>query len=361
MFLAASSCAAPPSTAPQILSVDPHLDAPSTFSIVAFDPKSGDLGVAEQSKFFAVGAVVPWLEAGVGAIATQSYANTTYGPRGLALLKSGKSAGDVVQELTATDPHRTRRQLGIVDRSGQAAHFTGERCHSWAGARRGKNFTAQGNLLVSRATIDAMANSFETAKGELAERLVTALEAGQKAGGDARGRQSAALVVVRKEGGYAGLNDRYVDLRVDDCPSPIVELRRLLDLALGKDPMSRVRRLFRGGETATALRLLQETLPRTTERPWLQLEGARWLFLTEQRTEAESIVRRVAEAHPEKPDLLFHCASAYALGNLTKPCLETLDQVLQASPNYRALLERELETPPWASLAREIQALLEKR
>jgi uncharacterized Ntn-hydrolase superfamily protein len=358
-ILAASGCAGPPSTAPQTLSGDAKLAAPSTFSIVAFDPDSGDLGVAVQSKFFAVGAVVPWLEAGVGAIATQSYANTTYGPRGLALLRGGKSAAQVVTELTAGDPDRTQRQVGIVDRDGQSAHFTGERCHAWAGARRGKNFTVQGNLLVSSATIDAMANTFKTAKGELAERLITALEAGQGAGGDARGRQSAALVVVRKEGGYAGLNDRYLDLRVDDHPRPIAELRRLLVLARGNDPMSRVRSLFRTGEPTAALRLLRDTLPRTTERPFRQLEGARWLFLVEEPVEAEAIIRRVVANHAHEPDVLFHSAHAYALGRLTKPCLATLKAVLEASPSYRELIERNRHAPPWAPLAKEIGLLLE--
>lgn len=202
----------------------------STFSIAACDPETGELGVAVQSKFLAVGAFVPFAKAGVGAIATQSLCNTSYGPRGLALLEEGKSVEEVLEILTSSDDQRELRQVGIVDAKGNAANFTGKECFEWAGGRSGPNYTCQGNILVSQDTVDAMAETFEKTEGELARRLVAALEAGQEAGGDSRGRQSAAILVVKPNGGYGGFNDRYMDLRVDDHPTPIKELIRLMDL-----------------------------------------------------------------------------------------------------------------------------------
>ena len=169
-----------------------------------------------QSKFLAVGSVVPWAEPGAGAVATQSYANPRYGPDGLALLRQGRSAQEVVDELTAADDGRAQRQLGVVDASGGAATFTGAECHDWAGGRTGDGYAAQGNILVSAETVDALAETFEASSGPLAERLLASLAAGQAAGGDRRGQQSAALLVVERDGGYAGLSDTLVDLRVDD-------------------------------------------------------------------------------------------------------------------------------------------------
>lgn len=202
----------------------------ATFSIVGYDPNSGDLGIAVQSKFFAVGAVVPWAEAGVGAVATQSWANTTYGPRGLELLKIGLSAQQTLDHLLRDDSGRETRQVGIVDASGNVANHTGEECHDWAGAISGKNYTAQGNILAGEDVVKAMGKTFEETEGELADKLIAALSAGQEKGGDKRGQQSAALLVVRKNGGYGGFNDRYIDLRVDDAEEPIQELHRLLDI-----------------------------------------------------------------------------------------------------------------------------------
>ncbi len=202
----------------------------STFSIVGYDPNNGDLGIAVQSKFFAVGAVVPWAEAGVGAIATQSWANTTFGPRGLELLKIGLSAKQTLDHLIKDDKGKNTRQVGIVDANGNAANYTGEECHDWAGAISGEHFTAQGNILTGEEVVKAMGSTFEKSEGELADRLLDALIAGQEKGGDKRGQQSAALFVVRKNGGYSGFNDRYVDLRIDDHQKPIQELKRLLDI-----------------------------------------------------------------------------------------------------------------------------------
>jgi uncharacterized Ntn-hydrolase superfamily protein len=202
----------------------------ATFSIVGADLATGEVGVAVQSKFFAVGAVVPWAKAGVGAIATQSFANTTYGPRGLAMLEGSASPEDVVKELTGEDEGRAQRQLGVVSADGRAAGFTGEECQPWAGNVSGRNYTAQGNILVSEATVQAMGQAFEETDGMLAEKLMRALEAGQAAGGDSRGQQSAAILVVKAGAGYGGFNDRYCDLRVDDHVTPIAELRRVFNL-----------------------------------------------------------------------------------------------------------------------------------
>jgi len=201
-----------------------------TFSIVAYDPVAQEWGVATQSKFLAVGAVVPWAAANAGAIATQSYANTSFGPRGLEMLAQGLSAAETLDRLLVADEGREQRQVGIVDREGRAVTYTGSGCHTWAGGTSGSNFAVQGNILVSAATVEALAAGFETTRGELADRLVTALLAGQRAGGDRRGQQSAAVLIVREKGGYAGFNDRYLDLRVDDDPHPIERLKELLVL-----------------------------------------------------------------------------------------------------------------------------------
>lgn len=202
----------------------------STFSIVGYDPTVQEWGIAVQSKFLAVGAVVPWAQAGVGAVATQSYANTAFGPDGLALMAGGLGAQATLDRLIEHDPEGARRQVGVVDAHGRAATFTGDECHEWAGGLTGPHYAAQGNILVSGATVEAMARSFEATGGELADRLVAALAAGQAAGGDRRGQQSAAVLVVRPEGGYGGFNDRYLDLRVDDDPAPIERLQALVDL-----------------------------------------------------------------------------------------------------------------------------------
>ncbi|NKB86953.1 MAG: DUF1028 domain-containing protein [Acidobacteria bacterium] len=228
------------------------VDPVATFSIVGYDPETGDLGIAVQSKFFAVGSVVPWARAGVGAVATQSYANTAYGPDGLAQLDAGDDAEAVVNALTEIDDDRALRQLGIVDAQGNAAAFTGDACLAWAGHRVGTHYAAQGNILAGPEVVDAMATTFETTKGDLASRLTAALSAGQAAGGDVRGRQSAALLVVRAGAGYGG-NDRYIDLRVDDHPAPIRELRRLMRLREAQLASGEARRALRAGEHADAL------------------------------------------------------------------------------------------------------------
>jgi len=203
----------------------------NTFSIVAYNPKKKEWGVAVQSKFLAAAAVVSWARANAGAVATQSFARVSYGFKGLDLMQGGVSAGDAIQQLIENDPEKDLRQVGLVDRSGTAAAFTGEKCYAWAGHHVGEGYTCQGNILVP-GTIEAMSARFEEARlgeGELADWLVLALEAGQEAGGDKRGRQASGVLVVREQGGYGGDNDRYLDLRVDDHPYPILKLKQLVE------------------------------------------------------------------------------------------------------------------------------------
>jgi len=204
----------------------------NTFSIVAYDSANGDLGVAVQSKAFAVGARVPYARSGVGAIATQATTNPSFGPRGLLLLEKGLPPVQVIDSLLKADERLAVRQLAIIDARGQVAVHTGDSCIDWKGSKAGAFYSCQGNLLAGQGVVDSMSAAFEGASGELAERLMAALEAGQRAGGDSRGMQSAALLVVRAGGGYAGFNDRYIDIRTDDSKNPIRELRRLLNKVL---------------------------------------------------------------------------------------------------------------------------------
>ena len=207
----------------------------NTFSIVAYDPDAKEWAVGVASKVLGVGTIVPWAKAGVGAIATQSYANITYGPRGLELLAQGRSAEEVLKTLTDADEGRARRQVGVVDAQGNVAHFTGEGCNPWAGHKSGKHYTCQGNLLAGEAVIGDMAAAFEKAQGPLAWRVMAALEAAEAAGGDKRGKQSAAILVVKEKAGYNGDNDRMIDFRVDDNAEPVKELGRILALRVKKD------------------------------------------------------------------------------------------------------------------------------
>ncbi len=201
-----------------------------TFSIVALDPATGDLGVAVQSKFLAVGAVVPWAKAGVGAVATQSFANVAYGPDGLDHLANGMSAGQALDRLVGADPLRSQRQAGIVDAHGGAATHTGSACFAWAGGQTGPGFAAQGNILAGPSVVGGLVDTFLAGALPFPELLVACLAAADEAGGDRRGRESASLLVVRAAGGYGGGNDRWIDLRVDHHDDPIAELGRHLDL-----------------------------------------------------------------------------------------------------------------------------------
>ncbi len=240
----------------------------ATYSIAACDLEARQWGVAVQSKFLAVGSVVPWAEPEVGAIATQAYANPSYGPNGLSLLREGLGAEEVVERLVTEDEGRDDRQLGIVDATGASASWTGSGCNEWAGHRTGPGYAAQGNILVGEETVAALATTFEATPNQpLTQRLIECLAAAQAAGGDRRGQQSASLLVVQRNGGYAGLSDLLVDLRVDDHERPIEELRRIYSLH---------RRLF-------------EVSPR---EDWLPLEG-------ELRTEVDERLARLGYASLE--------------------------------------------------------------
>ncbi|MGZ4113161.1 MAG: DUF1028 domain-containing protein [Tumebacillaceae bacterium] len=218
-----------------------------TFSIVARDPKTGEIGVGVASKFLAVGSIVPWAKASVGGIATQSWAKTSFGPDGLKMLAEGKTAQEVLDALLADDDNKEWRQLGIVDNQGNAAAFTGKKCETFEGHIVGEGYTVQGNMLEGPEVLDAMSIAFQYARGDLANRLLAALVAGDEAGGDRRGRQSAALYIVRDKGSYDGLIDKYIDLRVDDHEHPIQEMQRLLAL----------HRLFLGETDPNKLRPLE--------------------------------------------------------------------------------------------------------
>jgi uncharacterized Ntn-hydrolase superfamily protein len=219
------------------LAAPPH---PTTFSIVAADPEAGEVGVAVASKFCAVGTVVPHAVAGVGAVATQSFANTSFGPRGLELLAAGAHADEVLTVLLRDDEGRAQRQVGVIAADGTAATFTGDACLDWAGGRHGAGYAVQGNILAGEAVVADMERAFLESKGKpLASRLYAALVAGDAAGGDARGKQSAALLVVRDGAGYGGYTDLAVDIRVDDHDEPFIELGRILELALVNDTWNR--------------------------------------------------------------------------------------------------------------------------
>jgi uncharacterized Ntn-hydrolase superfamily protein len=231
-----------------------HAADVNTFSIVGYDPVNGDWGVAVASRYFSVGAVVPWAEAGVGCIATQADVNVGYGPRGLELLRQGLSAKEVLAKLQAEDtfPDKEGRQVAIIDGKGNVATFTGPNAPKWAGDRQGKTWSAQGNILVGPQVPEAMGRAFEATDGELAEKLFAALKAGDDAGGDSRGKQSASMIVVRKGGGRNINNDRYLYLNVDDNPAPIPELRRLLDMNLGYLYQEKAGRLSSAGKPKEA-------------------------------------------------------------------------------------------------------------
>jgi len=210
-----------------------------TFSIVACDLEEQTWGVAVASKFPAVGAVVPWAQAGIGAVATQSFANTSYGPRGLALMATGLSAEEALARLLEDDPERELRQVGLVDGQGRAATFSGSGCFAWAGGVSGKGYAVQGNILAGKRVVTALEKGFLKSKGDLAARLHAALLAGDRAGGDRRGRQSAAIYMVKPKGGYGGYNDRWLDYRVDDHEDPVPRLGELIELHrlyFGKSP-----------------------------------------------------------------------------------------------------------------------------
>ncbi len=233
LFALRGSAANAQSTAPIIDETGEEIIA--TFSIVARDPITEELGVAVQSRAFRAAAIVSYAKSGVGAIATQASANQSYGPRGLELLEQGLSPDEVVTRLTNADEGRDRRQLAVIDAQGRVSAYTGSRTSDWAGHIEGDNYSVQGNILVSEEVVQAMAQAFETAEGELAERLMAALDAGQAAGGDARGKQSGGILVVKPIGDSGRTTDRWIDVRVDDHPTPFLEIRRLMNMSVSRN------------------------------------------------------------------------------------------------------------------------------
>jgi uncharacterized Ntn-hydrolase superfamily protein len=285
----------------------------STFSIVAADLQAGEVGCAVQSKYFSVGSVVPWARAGVGAAATQAAGVAIYGARALEELDRGASPEDALERVLADDPGRETRQLGLVTADGRAAAFTGADCNDWAGHRVGAGFAAQGNILAGEAVVDEMARAFEKTVGPLAHRLVAALEAGQAAGGDKRGQQSAAVVVERvgaRTESREGI-DRICDLRVEDHPEPIVELRRLIGIWSNWDAMRRANRFYETADFAAAADTMR-----------VALEGG------------------------EAPELLYNLACYESLAGRRDDALAHLRRSLELDPSYRAMAAQDSDFDP---------------
>jgi uncharacterized Ntn-hydrolase superfamily protein len=285
-------------------SENPELNAPltiATFSIVARDSVTGELGVAVASRFFAVGNVVPWAKAGAGAVATQSFANTSFGWRGLELLEKGLTPEEVVKVLLRNDDNPTRRQFGIVATNGKSATYTGENCIAWAGGRNGPNYAVQGNILAGEAVVTVMEKAFLETTGTLADRLYAALVAGDAKGGDARGKQSAAMLVVKAGAGYGGYTDRAIDIRVDDHPEPFKELGRLLNYA---------------------------------QMNYAWNEG--WTLFTQKKyAEALPHQERAASLAPENPEVLYDLAVIRLAAGKKAEALEALRKALKLNPNLK--------------------------
>ena len=277
-----------------------------TFSIVAADLETGEVGCAVQSKYFSVGSVVPWARAGTGAVATQAAGVAVYGRRALDELERGASPQDALERVLAGDPGRETRQLGVVTADGRAASFTGASCLDWAGHRTGPGFAVQGNILAGPEVVDEMARAYEETVGPLVERLVAALEAGQAAGGDRRGQQSAALVVERAGGGAESREgiDRICDLRVEDHPQPIAELRRLVGIWSGWDAGRRAHAAYERGEPAVA---------------------------------ADLLAAAVAGADAESGDVLYNLACYEALAGRREAAVQHLRRAIELTPSFREL------------------------
>jgi uncharacterized Ntn-hydrolase superfamily protein len=273
----------------------------ATFSIAARDSITGELGVAVASRFFAVGTVVPWARADVGAVATQAFANTTFGWRGLELLQNGSTPEEAVKDLLSNDPEPDRRQVGIVGADGSSASYTGKGCNPWAGGRHGRNYAVQGNILTGEPVVAAMERAFLDTRGTLAERMYAALLAGDKNGGDSRGKQSAALIVVKKGAGYGGFTDRAIDIRVDDHPEPFKELGRLLDYA-------------------------------QMNYSWNEA----WTLFTEKKAaEALPHMEHAANIAPKNPEVLYDlCVVRLAAGSAGK-ALDALEKALKLNPKLK--------------------------
>jgi len=278
----------------------------STFSIVAFDSKTKNLGVAVQSRYFSVGTAVPWAQARVGAVATQSFVNVSYGPRGLKLLKKGLTVKEVIEKLTSKDKSRDYRQLGIIDRKGNPAAYTGSKCMHWAGSRIGKNYAAQGNILANERVVQSMGKKFETTKGDLADRLIAALEDGQEAGGDARGKQSAALLVVGERKSKAGYGDRLIDLRVEDHSEPIAELKRL----------------------------------RRLHRVYSLIDEAEEIFTQGNHKKAIAIIQKAIELNPNSDDAYVDLGMTYTKMGKTQEARKAFNKAISLNPNMKTVINQ---------------------
>ncbi|MFN4218008.1 MAG: DUF1028 domain-containing protein [Candidatus Bipolaricaulia bacterium] len=277
----------------------------ATFSIIAFDKELAELGIAVQSRAFRAGAIVPHAKAHVGAIASQALANLSYGPKGLALLEQGLSAPEVLHRLLAEDELREHRQVAILDAKGQIAQHTGSECLEWAGHKSGKDWAAQGNILASAGVLDAMGEAFERTCGLLAEKLMAALEAGQEAGGDRRGQQAAGLLVVRPNAYFDGPFDRLVDIRVDDHPQPIQELKRLLEMALPSVYLLNTRLFLERGQPERAKELLDRALGKQPEQPILTLALIGYYAHTGQKAQAlAELEKLLSNAGSERASLV---------------------------------------------------------
>ena len=273
----------------------------ATFSIVACDSTTGELGVAVASRFFAVGSVVPWAKAGVGAVATQSFANTTFGWRGLDLLEKGATPEETKNILLRSDKDAEKRQFGIVSANGKSVTFTGKKCNPWAGGRNGPDYAIQGNILAGESVVTSMETTFLKTKGTLAERLYASLLAGDKEGGDARGKQSAALLVVKENGGYGGFTDRAIDIRVDDHAEPFKELGRLLAYA---------------------------------QMNYSWNEG--WTLFTQQKySEALPYMEKTAELAPENPEVLYDLAIIRIAAGKKDASIKALEKAIELNPNLK--------------------------
>ena len=275
----------------------PAWPASATFSIVGIDPVTGDLGIAVASRYFAVGAVVPWADAGVGAVATQAGVNVGYGPRALELLRQGLTAQQVMDRLFAEDtfPGKDARQLAIVDAKGNIAVFTGDAANAWRGHVKGKTWSAQGNILVGQHVVEAMGRAFDQTNDELAEKLYAALKAGDEAGGDSRGRQSASILVVRKAGGRNTNNDRYVFVNVDDHQDPISELRRLMNLQMTINHNGAVTRAVGANDFAKALAATEKLVGYQPLDPAGHVRAGFIAYLAGQRERATSAFARAKQ------------------------------------------------------------------
>jgi uncharacterized Ntn-hydrolase superfamily protein len=299
----------------------------STFSIVATDPANGDLGVAVASRYFSVGSVVPWALAGVGAVATQANVNVGYGPRGIDLLRQGLTAPQVLEKLLAEDTFdgKDGRQVAIVDAHGNIAAFTGPKAPHWAGDRHGATWSAQGNILVGPQVVEGMGRAFEATHGELAEKLYAALKAGDDAGGDARGHQSASMLVVRKQGGRNINNDRYIYINVDDNAKPLAELRRLLDLNLS----------------------------------YLYQESAEHLLDAGKKSEAVAAARTAATYAPLQADAHLELAFLEYVGGDRATAIKEFLEARRLDPDFRKQFDASIDWTPAFSKVKEDKALLE--